>query len=329
MRLSQGRTRERRPFLSIAIVLVMALLISGCIGESKPAHWPTRDEKIPADMVKITPSTDLSPPVLHLDAWQTPVPMPAPISSAGAEDSPYMTLDGNTFYFFFTPDVRLSAQQQLAPGATGIYYSTKVGNNWTMPQRARLEKDPTMALDGCPTVRGNVLWFCSVRNGGYREIDLYTADIGDGKFTNIKNAGKRINKEVQVGEMDFGPNGTEIIFHNNKLGGKGKEDIFVTREVNGVWQDAVPVDAVNTADTDGWPFITPDGKELWLTRWYQGTPGVFRSLRNGTAWGPPELVVSSFAGEPNLDALGNLYFVHHYYNNGTMLEADIYVAYKK
>jgi len=41
-------------------------------------------------------------------------------------------------------------------------------------------------------------------------------------------------------------------------------------------------------------------------------------------------IVSNFAGEPALDAQGNLYFVHHYFTaDGKMIEADIYVAYKK
>jgi hypothetical protein len=39
--------------------------------------------------------------------------------------------------------------------------------------------------------------------------------------------------------------------------------------------------------------------------------------------------VSSFAGECTMDAEGNLYFVHHYFSEDmTMIEADIYVAYK-
>ena len=41
------------------------------------------------------------------------------------------------------------------------------------------------------------------------------------------------------------------------------------------------------------------------------------------------LIVSQFAGEPTLDDAGNLYFVHHYFEHGQMIEADIYVAYKK
>jgi len=75
--------------------------------------------------------------------------------------------------------------------------------------------------------------------------------------------------------------------------------------------------------------ISGDGTELWFTRTYQGTPAVFRSSRDNGGWSEPVLVVSQFAGEPTLDANGNLYFVHHYYEEGVMIEADIYVAYRK
>jgi len=46
-------------------------------------------------------------------------------------------------------------------------------------------------------------------------------------------------------------------------------------------------------------------------------------------WSEPELIISWFAGEPSLDNVGNIYFVHHFYKDGNMIEADIYVAKKK
>jgi hypothetical protein len=39
--------------------------------------------------------------------------------------------------------------------------------------------------------------------------------------------------------------------------------------------------------------------------------------------------VSQFAGEPTLDDAGNLYFVHHFYEDGVKIEADIYIARRK
>jgi hypothetical protein len=76
-------------------------------------------------------------------------------------------------------------------------------------------------------------------------------------------------------------------------------------------------------------FLSQDGTELWITRTYMGTPAIYRSTRTETGWTTPELILSQFAGEPNLDDAGNIYFVHHYMKDGVFLQADIYVAYKK
>jgi hypothetical protein len=60
-----------------------------------------------------------------------------------------------------------------------------------------------------------------------------------------------------------------------------------------------------------------------------GSPGLFRSRRINGEWQEPELMFSQFAGESSIDREGNIYFTHHYFKDGVMLEADIYVAYKK
>jgi hypothetical protein len=251
------------------------------------------------------------------------------INTAGAEDSPFFAPDGTGFYFVFVPDVSVPPHIQLRSGAAGIYYSEKTGSGWGEVKRVKLHKSPTDSLDGCPTVHDGKLWFCSVRGGNLREIDIYTADIDGEKASNIKNAGKRLNLEVYIGELHITSDGKEMYFHSEKPGGKGGMDIYVTRNVNDEWQDPEPVDALNTELNDGYPFVTEDKQEMWFTRTHNGTPGTFRSMWNGTGWGEPELIVERFAGEPNLDPQGNIYFVHHYYENGTMIEADIYVAYKK
>ncbi len=97
------------------------------------------------------------------------------------------------------------------------------------------------------------------------------------------------------------------------------------------WMQPVPLSsAVNTAGDEGWPFLTQDGNELWFTRTYMGSPAIYRSLKVNGEWQQPELILSQFAGESSMDNSGNIYFIHHFYNNESkMIEADIYVAYKK
>jgi hypothetical protein len=99
--------------------------------------------------------------------------------------------------------------------------------------------------------------------------------------------------------------------------------------VDGVWQEPENVEAVNTVDSEGMPFLNQAGDMLWFNRPYLGSPAIYVSKKVEGVWQEPELIISQFAGEPTLDESGNIYFVHHYYKDGVMQEADIYVAYRK
>ena len=112
---------------------------------------------------------------------------------------------------------------------------------------------------------------------------------------------------------------------------KPEDDLFPPILHSDLWQEPAPMSAtINSAGGEDSPFITPDGKELWITRMYNGCPAVFRSIEDtGGSWNEPELIISQFAGEATLDNGGNIYFTHHFYKDSIMLEADIYVAYKK
>ena len=286
-----------------------------------------RESKIPGDAIKVTPETDNYPPMLHSDGFEEPVPMPHPINTKGAEDSPFITPDGNNFYVWFTPDPQVPVEQQVLDGVTAIYWSRKSDGEWQEPERLILNDG--LSLDGCLFVQGNKAWFCSVRAGNSREIDIWTAELLNGTWANWENAGEQLNLGYQVGELHITSDGNQMYYHSEMEGGLGCYDIYVIEKVDGIWQPPEPVEAVNTEECEGWPFVNEEMDELWFTRTYLGTPAIYKSeLVNGT-WQEPELIVSQFAGEPTLDREGNLYFTHHFYDNGTMLEADIYVAYKK
>ncbi|MFH1506083.1 MAG: hypothetical protein ABIE94_03815, partial [archaeon] len=184
------------------------------------------------------------------------------------------------------------------------------------------------ALDGCEFVQGDRMWFCSAREG-YTGVNFFIAQRINNEWKNPVYAGDKLMKEYQMGEMHITADGKELYYHSGREGTKGQFDIWVSKRTDTGWGEPENVEKVNTPENEGWPFITQDGKELWFTRFYKGSPAIFRTRRTGEKWGEPELIVSQFAGEASLDAAGNLYFTHHYYKDGVMLEADIYVAYKK
>jgi hypothetical protein len=210
-----------------------------------------------------------------------------------------------------------------------MYVARKTGEKWAQPDRVILNNPGNLSLDGAACVQGDTMWFCSARIGNFRGVDMWTAKRINNIWCNWKNAGKRLNQEMQIGEVHIMPKGHELYFHADRPDGKGKLDIWVTRLVNGIWQDPENVKAVNSEETDGWPFVTYDGKELWFTRWYKGSPAVFRSKLSHGKWATPEIIISQFAGEPTVDNQGNIYFVHHYYRDDKMIEADIYVVKRK
>ena len=339
-------SRQSAVKLVIGLTLIAGIVLSGCVlppnttvittntTSTTISTTPTynhidRLEKIPSGVIKVTPEMDMYPPILYSDEYEIPVPLGSGVNTAGGEDSPFILPNGNTLYFFFTPDVTVPAEKQVLDGVTGIWVSHKVNGVWQPAERVWLQDADKYSMDGAECIQGNTMWFATARAGNFRNIDIWTAELINGKWQNWRNAGPKLNAEYQIGEMHITAAGNEIYFHAPKTTGSGDVDIFVTRKVNGEWQPPESIDIVNTTETDGWPFVSQDGNELWFLRTYMGTPAILVSHKINGEWTEPEMIISQFAGEPTLDNAGNLYFVHHFYDNGVMLEADIYVAYRK
>lgn len=298
----------------------LLVLLLGCAGQEHPDIG--RESLIPIDAVKMLPADDAYPPILHSDGYEEPVPLAYPVNTAGAEDSAFYH-DG--LYFFFTPDVDVPVERQVLDNVTGIYFSAFTNGSFQEPQRVWLQDPGKLSLDGCGFVDGDGMWFCSAREG-YTGVHLFTAKKRDGAWSGWSRVEDMLER-YEVGEMHLYKD--ELYFHSHRAGGKGGMDIWMSRKTSEGWQQPENIAAVNTQESDGYPFITADGSELWFTRWYQGSPAIFKSERINGSWEEATLIISQFAGEPTLDPDGNIYFTHHFYGNGSMIEADIYVAYKR
>ncbi len=292
-----------------------------------------RSAAIPGDAVKVSPDSDRHPPQLEdsfSDIWHDPEPLDALVNTAGGEDAPFVLPGGTELYFWFTPDVQVPPTEQVWDKTTGIYRTVQEDGAWSEPERIFLSLYDTPVLDGAHTVRDDTMWFGSAREGNYRDLDIWIAAREGGRWRNWTNAGALLNSDYQVGELHVSADGTKIYFDSQRAGGLGEKDIWVTELRDGAWQEPENIAAVNTADTEGWPFVSDDGTELWFTR-TAGAPEIYRSIRQDGEWQAPERVLSSFAGEPSLDADGTLYFAHHFWDDATdsMIEADIYVCRRK
>ena len=306
----------------LGIIMILAVIfIIFMISQKSPEERQVidRESKIPSDAVKASPETDMSPPKSYSEEYNDPVPVKN-INTAGAEDSAFIMPDGNTLYFFFTPDVRVPVEKQIIDGVTGIYVSKKVNGEWQSPERIFLQDSGKISGDGCEFVLDDKMWFCSVREG-YTGINWFTADFKDGEWKDWRLV--NFNPDYEVGELHIF--GDELYYHSKREGGRGGLDIWVLKKIDGEWQAPENVEAINSEVDEGWPALSPDGSELWMSKNY----GIWRSKKINGEWQTPELMFSPLAGEASVDSQGNAYFTHHFFENDTMIEADIYIAEKK
>jgi hypothetical protein len=241
--------RNRHLFFSSLILL---LLLTACTPTRySPEDYPEVDRQttLPEDIVKGTPANDRHPPLLHSDDYQQPVPVPGDVNTIGGEDSPFILPDGQTLYFFFTPDVRLPHDQQIRDGVTGMYAARLENGTWGSVARVWLAPPGTLAMDGAFSVQGDELWFASVREG-YTGPMMFTAEWMGARWGNWEPVSDRLMYEIQIGEVHI--HGDELYFHSDRADGKGDRDIWkTTRDGQGNWSDPINIEAVNTEGMEG------------------------------------------------------------------------------
>jgi hypothetical protein len=316
-----------RSFKSFPLILIISLALNACgliPPPPTPTHPPDRESLIPPEQVKILPETDTYPLRSLSPEYADPLPLPHPVNTTGAEDSAFILPDGKTLYVWFTPVPNSPLEGQLTDGVTGIYVFHREGNTWSPAERVPLQDPGKLSLDGCAFVLGDLMWFCTAREG-YTGLHWFQAQNRDGRWQGWTEA--NFPPEYEVGELHITLDGQELYFHSARPGGLGGYDIWMSSKSDNSWEEPVNLTAVNSEHSDGWPFVSPDGTELWFTRSI-GAPDLWRSKRVNGVWGSPEQMFTHFSAEVSMDLEGNVYFTHHFFKDDVMLEADIYMAEK-
>ncbi len=129
------------------------------------------------------------------------------------------SINSDNTKLFFTSDM---------PGGQGgkdIWVCTKDGATWGKP--VNLGPDINTSGDEMfPCIRKDgILFFSSTGLPGFGGLDIYTAKTVDNKWLLVRNEGMNLNSNMD----DFGItflNDTIGYFSSNRIGGKGKDDIY-------------------------------------------------------------------------------------------------------
>ena len=176
--------------------------------------------------------------------WQTSVLIGNGINTEGNEGAPSFSADGQLLFFVACQDnaAGMYAGGRKGYGSCDIFYSEKVGENWSKPYNAggtinsnQYETQPSFSADG------RSLYFVSARPGGYGETDIYVSTLRtDGSWGAPKNLGPKINTPGKEESVFIHPDGKTLYFGSNGHVGMGELDLYVTRmNDKGEWGEPV------------------------------------------------------------------------------------------
>jgi hypothetical protein len=189
----------------------------------------------------------------------------------------FVTHDGRDLYFCSDrPDPKASALGERAAAGpapqSDIWVVSRTESGWGEPTSlgavVNSDRDdyyPTLTLDG-------TLYFSSNRAGSLGQNDVYRARRRDGRWTAPENLGAPVNTAGREYDPFIAADESYLIFASERPGGFGGADLYLSvHEPDGSWGEPRNLGpAINTAESEYTPMLSPDGKYLFFTRGRQG-----------------------------------------------------------
>jgi len=334
------RALQSFPVLAFSGAIIL-LFASGCTtddpAQPKPIPLPT-----PVCGKNAGDRVDGTPPASVVSDWDPPIRLGEPVNTPCPQDAIEISRDGAWLYVMYTEDVLENmSPQQILSRYNNTYRMKRIGgpDDFGEPEFYDLGRGTSQSFNDELSFSpdGGTVYFHSLRtaNQGYQHdpptddfLDIYVADIADGVPGPGRNLGPSINSIYPDGEHALHPDGVTLYFASRRPGGAGGADIYLSTFDGGLWSDPVNLGwPINSFADDYQPAFTADGDTMYCASGRNPLIGmaIYRSVRGGTDWGAPELVIQGLAGEPSLTSDGRLlYFVHVLSDAGGTFDADVW-----
>jgi Tol biopolymer transport system component len=207
------------------------------------------------------------------------------INTKGDDYGPTFTPDGKTLYFVRRRDRRNDEYIAVSDFKNG---------NWTQPAIVSFsgqhpDKEPFVSPDG------KSLFFASRRPlsgaGALKDWDIWMVSKTKTGWSEPQNLGPTVNSSGYDNYPSVAKNGT-LYFGSVREGGKGTNDLYRSRLVNGKYAQAESLgEIINTAGNEADPYIAPDESYLIFSGELPGGLGegdLYISFNRGGAWTKPE-----------------------------------------
>jgi WD40 repeat protein len=172
-------------------------------------------------------------------------------------------------------------------------YSARIDDERKLNNITNLgDKVNSSSWESQPSVTGDglTMYFASDRPGGFGGTDIWvTTNDGWGKWSKPINLGPSINTDGDEAAPNITPEGGTLYFSSNGISGYGKQDIYVSRKFEDIWEQPVNLGPIINTPEDELYFYAPDKGEFFF----------FASSRDG---GEGELDI--YSGTPNVFGKG-------------------------
>ncbi|HET8962357.1 MAG TPA: OmpA family protein, partial [Chitinophagales bacterium] len=193
--------------------------------------------------------------------WSAAINMGKPVNSKLNEGAQNISADGK--WLFYT-----LCNSPEGFGSCDIYYSLKIGDDWTYPENAgrninsgNWDSQPSVSADG------KYLFYTSNRPGGLGGADIYISKMDeDGYWEKPVNAGSKINTPEDDKSPFIHPDGITLYFSSSGHPGMGGSDLFfIKKDENGEWQTPVNLGyPINTSGDETTLNLSADGNTAYF-----------------------------------------------------------------
>lgn len=187
------------------------------------------------------------------EEWSSALELGEPINTDENEGGQSISFDGR--YLFFTSCNRSGL------GRCDLYYSERIGQAWTKPQNLGApvnskawESQPSLSSDG------RTLYFVSNRPGGKGGKDIWMTHLDDyGVWSRPVNLGDSINTPDDEMSPFIHMDNQTLYFSSNGHIGMGKQDVFISRKIDGEWGNPQNLGYPINTHNDEYGFVVNSG----------------------------------------------------------------------
>jgi hypothetical protein len=203
-------------------------------------------------------------------------PKVASFSNDISDVDPAISYDGEKV-FFSTRRPRPGASESRKNGFD-IWFAERTESGWGEEQYLGPVVNSGESQVYSTVTRDGTLYFQAVREGGYGKADVYRSRLLDGVYQAPENLGPVINSENYEGDVFVARDESYLIVSiYGRKDDFGKGDLYISfRGPDGSWSSLKNMGpAINSAERDFCPMVTPDGKYLFFSSKREGAGDIF------------------------------------------------------